>query len=184
MATCVSVFILFFFSTFYSTVDAIFSEELAQGIAIKRIEKTTHLHFYFHDIVSGKNPSAVKIAGPPNSTAYSFGATAMFDDALTEGPESTSKLVGKAQGMYGIAAQQELSLLMVINFAFTEGAYNGSSISIVGRNPVLNDMREMPVVGGSGVFRSARGYALAHTVRFDMKTGDATVEYNVYVSHY
>ncbi|XVE99856.1 hypothetical protein REPUB_Repub03eG0237600 [Reevesia pubescens] len=61
-----------------------------------------------------------------------------------------------------------------MSFAFIEGIYNGSSISIVGRNPVLNDVREMPIVGGSGVFRLARGYALAHTIWFDYKTGDAT----------
>ncbi|KAG5539149.1 hypothetical protein RHGRI_019639 [Rhododendron griersonianum] len=64
-----------------------------------------------------------------------------------------------------------------------QGPYNGSSISVLGRNPVLNDVREFPVVGGSGLFRLARGYALAHTIMLDFKTGDATVEYNVYVKH-
>lgn len=171
MAAFCSFLLILFFSNIFLTVNAVFSEELTEGIEIKRIEKTTHLNFYFHDILSGKNPSAVQIAGPQNSTAY-FGTTRMMDDALTQGPEITSKLVGRAQGIYGIAAQQELSLLMVMNFAFSEGAYNGSSISIVGRNPVLHDVREMPIVGGSGLFRSARGYALAHTVWFD-KTGDA-----------
>ncbi|XVE99855.1 hypothetical protein REPUB_Repub03eG0237500 [Reevesia pubescens] len=172
------------FSTFYDIVNGIFCEELTEGIAIKRVEKTSHLHFYFHDVVSGKKPSAVKIAGPPNSGANGFGATMMMDDALTEEPEMSSKLVGRAQGIYGIASQEDLSLLIVMSFAFIEGIYNGSSISIVGRNPVLNDMREMPIVGGSGVFRLARGYALAHTIWLDYKTGDATVEYHVYVSHY
>ncbi|XWS07579.1 hypothetical protein CRYUN_Cryun41cG0001000 [Craigia yunnanensis] len=173
-----------FYSTFYNTVNGIFCEELTEGITIKREEKTSHLHFYFHDVISGKKPSAVKIAGPPNSSTNGFGATTVIDDALTEGPEISSKLVGRAQGIYAIAAQEDLSLLMVMNFAFIEGTYNGSSISILGRNPVFNDVREMPIVGGSGVFRLARGYALAHTVRFDYKTGDATVEYHVYVSHY
>ncbi|XVE69520.1 hypothetical protein DITRI_Ditri09bG0158700 [Diplodiscus trichospermus] len=189
MATIFSICLLFtlefiIFSSFYNTVNGIFCEELSEGIAIKRVEKTSHLHFYFHDVVSGKSPSAVKIAGPPNSTAYGFGATTVIDDALTEGPELSSKLVGRAQGMYAIAAKKDLSLLMVMNFAFIEGTYNGSSISILGRNPVFNDVREMPVVGGSGVFRLSRGYALAHTIKFDYKTGDATVEYHVYVSHY
>ncbi|MFQ6635341.1 hypothetical protein Gotur_012196 [Gossypium turneri] len=39
----------------------------------------------------------------------------------------------------------------------------------------------MPIVGGSGIFRFARGYALAKTVWFN-KNGDAIVEYNVTVS--
>lgn len=191
MATIFSICLLFtlsfgIVSTLYmNTVNGIFCEEVTEGIAIKRVEKTSHLHFYFHDIVSGKKPSVVKIAGPSNSSSgYGFGTTMMMDDALTEGPEIKSKLVGRAQGIYALAAQEDLSLLMVMNFAFIEGNYNGSSISILGRNPVLNDVREMPIVGGSGVFRLARGYALAHTIWLDYNTGDATVEYHVYVSHY
>ncbi|KAG4916036.1 hypothetical protein JHK87_053593 [Glycine soja] len=39
----------------------------------------------------------------------------------------------------------------------------------------------MPIVGGSGAFRFARGYGLAKTQTFDVKTGDAAVEYYVYV---
>ena len=72
-------------------------------------------------------------------------------------------------------------MLIVLNFAFTEGKYNGSSISILGRNPIFDDVREMPVAGGSGLFRLARGHALLHTVWFN-KQGDAIIEYNVYVS--
>ncbi|RVX09726.1 Dirigent protein 20 [Vitis vinifera] len=36
-----------------------------------------------------------------------------------------SKLVGRAQEMYASASQKELGLLMVMNFAFREGQYNG-----------------------------------------------------------
>ncbi|GMI87341.1 hypothetical protein HRI_002403400 [Hibiscus trionum] len=189
MATNFSICLLFtlnyiIFSTFYESANGIFCEEITEGIEIKRVEKRSHLHFFFHDVISGKKPSAVKIAGPANSSAYGFGTTMMMDDALTEGSEISSKLVGRAQGIYAMAAQEGVAFLMVMNLAFTEGTYNGSSISVLGRNPVLNDVREMPIVGGSGVFRFARGYALAHTVWFDYNTGDATVEYNVYVSHY
>lgn len=108
----------------------------------------------------------------------------MADDPLTEGPDRSSKLVGRAQGLYAFASQQEIALLMVLNFAFMEGKYNGSSISIVGRNSVLEAVREMPIVGGSGLFRYARGYALAHTFWSDKEKGDAIVEYNVTVLHF
>ncbi|KAM7505573.1 hypothetical protein LguiB_004477 [Lonicera macranthoides] len=108
----------------------------------------------------------------------------MMDDPLTVGPEPTSKVVGRAQGIYASAAQQELGLLMVLNYAFVEGKYNGSNLSILGRNSPFSEVREMPIVGGSGLFRFARGYAQARTHTFDLKTGDAVVEYNVYVLHY
>ncbi|CAI0402587.1 unnamed protein product [Linum tenue] len=60
---------------------------------------------------------------------------------------------------------------MALNFAFVDGKFNGSTLSILGRN-------------ASGVFRFARGYAQARTRKFNLRTGDAVVEYNVYVFHY
>ena len=47
---------------------------------------------------------------------------------------------------------------MVMNFAFMEGKYNGSNLSVLGRNRIFSEVREMPIVDGSGLFRFARGY--------------------------
>lgn len=149
----------------------------------KPIEKITQLHFYFHDNIKGKNPTAMQIVGAPNGSIAGLGTTFMMDDPLTEGPSPSSKLVGRSQGIYAIASQHEFSLLMVLNFFFTEGIYNGSTLSILGRNPVLEKVREMPVVGGSGVFRYAMGFALAKTYMFDSNSGIAVVEYNVSILH-
>ncbi|OMO76783.1 putative Disease resistance response protein [Corchorus olitorius] len=65
-------FIIFSTTFHVNTVDGIFCEEVTNIIAIKREEKTTHLHFYFHDIVGGEKPIVVKIAGPSNSSAMDF----------------------------------------------------------------------------------------------------------------
>jgi hypothetical protein len=108
----------------------------------------------------------------------------MIDNPLTLGPELSSKLVGKAQGFYASACIDELDLLVAMNLVFIEGKYNGSSITILGRNPVFHKVREMPVIGGSGLFKFARGYAQANTYSFDPKSFVAVVEYNVYVFHY
>ncbi|XP_028223408.1 dirigent protein 19-like [Glycine soja] len=87
---------------------------------------------------------------------------------LTLGPELSSKQVGRAEGLYASASRTELSLLMVMNFALTAGKYNGSTITIMGRNrPLMTKVREMPVIGGSGIFRVARGYALVKTHSYD-----------------
>ncbi|KAI5002110.1 hypothetical protein ZWY2020_026760 [Hordeum vulgare] len=91
--------------------------------------------------------------------------------------------MGRAQGTYIAAGKDQLALLMLMNFVFTAGEYNGSSVAIMGRNAVFTEVREMAVVGGTGVFRWARGYAQARTHTLDLKTGDATVEYNVFVMH-
>ncbi|KAF9615914.1 hypothetical protein IFM89_027153 [Coptis chinensis] len=117
-------------------------------------EKVTRLHFYFHDIERGNKPSAVTIA-EANSTKnspYAFGELFMADDALTVGPELTSKIVGRAQGLYGSADQQDIGLVMALTLHFTEGKYNGSDLSILGRNGSLHSPREFPIVGGTGLF--------------------------------
>ncbi|XP_060174627.1 dirigent protein 22-like [Lycium barbarum] len=157
-----------------------------KAIRLKRSKTISHLHFYFHDILSGKNPTAVKIveANMTKNSATKFGSTVMMDDPLTIGPKLSSKLVGRAQGIYAQSSLNDIAYLMVLNFAFVdEGDYNGSTLSILGRNKVLSSVREMPIVGGTGVFRFARGYALAKAHSYDPKTGNAVVEYNVFVLH-
>ncbi|CAK9322921.1 unnamed protein product [Citrullus colocynthis] len=156
-----------------------------EKLRIRRREKLSHLHFYFHDIVSGRNPTAMFVVQPPaNVSRTLFGAVVMTDDPLTERPEIGSKLLGRAQGLYAGASQSEFGFLMVMNFAFVEGKYNGSYLSILGRNTVMSEVREMPVVGGGGLLRFARGYAQAKTHAVNISSGDAVVEYNVYVFHY
>ncbi|PKU70536.1 dirigent protein 22-like [Dendrobium catenatum] len=150
-------------------------------------EKHSHLHFFFHDIISGRNATAVPVIQPAegaHSRSAFFGAVVIMDDPLTEGPDMNSQLVGRAQGMYAATAQDEVGLLVAMNLAFTAGKFNGSVLSVLGRNPPLHPVREMPIVGGSGLFRFARGYALARTHWLNVTNGDAIVEYNVYVMHY
>ncbi|XP_028786376.1 dirigent protein 22-like [Neltuma alba] len=147
-------------------------------------EKLSHFRFYWHDIVSGHNPTSVPVVPSPINSTTAFGLLNMIDNPLTMGPELSSQLVGRAQGFYASASQSEIGLMMAMNFAFMEGKYNGSTITVLGRNPVFNKVREMPVIGGSGLFRFARGYVEARTHWFDANSRDAIVEYNVYVMHY
>ncbi|KAA0058044.1 dirigent protein 22-like [Cucumis melo var. makuwa] len=149
----------------------------------KQHQKLTHLHLYWHDTVSGAKPSSVAVL-PPRNNVTEFGQVNMFDNPLTAGPELGSQLVGQSQGFYAGAAQDQIGLLMAMNFAFTHGKYKGSSFTVLGRNPISDGVREMPVVGGSGKFRFGSGYALAKTHYLDPVTFDAVVEYNVYVLHY
>ncbi|KAI4353470.1 hypothetical protein L6164_002418 [Bauhinia variegata] len=153
-------------------------------------KKQTHLRFFWHDTLSGSNPTSITVAKPSNantSAVFDFGFVNVFDNPITEGPELESKLLGRSQGFYTDASQNTEPfqvLFSSLNFAFTEGKYNGSTVTVLGRNPILSTVREMPLIGGSGVFRFAEGYALLHTHRFNPQTRDAIVEYNIYVWHY
>ncbi|KAF4369015.1 hypothetical protein F8388_013344 [Cannabis sativa] len=65
---------------------------------------------------------------------------------------------------------------------FQAGKYNGSCLSILGHNSILSALREMPVVGGTGLFRFARGYALAKTYMY-MMTFYMAQQYAMYASY-
>ncbi|KAK9912320.1 hypothetical protein M0R45_036188 [Rubus argutus] len=163
-------------------------EEFARTMNRDRLglkqEKLSHFRLYWHDILSGKNPSAVQVVKPPINSTTLFGFVYMIDNPLTEKPELSSKLLGRAQGFYASASQEEFDLLVCMNFHFVQGKYNGSTITVLGRNPIFDKVREMPVIGGSGLFRFARGYVEARTHTFTPSTKNAIVEYNVYVLHY
>ncbi|MED6158976.1 hypothetical protein PIB30_038040 [Stylosanthes scabra] len=155
-------------------------------LGLNKEEKVSHFKFYWHDTLSGRNPSSVPVIPPTNkvNTTTLFGLVNMLDNPLTLGPTLSSKLIGRAQGFYASTGQTEVDLLMAMNFVFVDEKYNGSSITILGRNPIFNKTRELAVIGGSGVFRFARGYAQLKTYSVDLKTLDAIVEYNVFVIHY
>ncbi|OVA08606.1 Plant disease resistance response protein [Macleaya cordata] len=162
-------------------------------------EKLTQLHFYYHDTLSGKKPILIKdISGKkkPSSPAVLqvpqdagfFGVLMMADDPLTEGPEPTSKLVGRAQGLYAsatAAARQDhshsLGFFAAMSFGFTEGVYNSSTLSILGGNhtTAMNSVHEIPIVRGTGIFQLARCTAVAKTYWFNTTTNDAIVEYHI-----
>ncbi|KQJ88949.1 dirigent protein 21 [Brachypodium distachyon] len=154
---------------------------------------TTHLRFYMHDIVTALPPLyPVATAVPtvkgvtllPNDPINRFGDTYVIDDSLTEGPEADSRLVGRAQGYYMFASQTDPSLLLSANMVFTAAAgkqYNGSSVAVLARDAILDAVRELPVVGGTGVFRGARGYGLLRTHSFNLSSNNAVLQIDVYV---
>uniref|UniRef100_A0A803LGH1 Dirigent protein n=1 Tax=Chenopodium quinoa TaxID=63459 RepID=A0A803LGH1_CHEQI len=71
------------------------AQEWAKTVVLGK-ERTTTLQFYFHDTVSGRNPSAILVAQPLKpkyKTTTGFGVVTMIDDPLTAGPGPKSKLV-------------------------------------------------------------------------------------------
>ena len=65
-------------------------------MGFKREKLGGRLHFYFSDIISGRNPTAVQVAeaATTNSSATGFGAVVMMDDPLTEAPNLWEGLEG------------------------------------------------------------------------------------------
>ncbi|MCL7032621.1 hypothetical protein MKW94_003914 [Papaver nudicaule] len=72
-----------------------------------------------------------------NSSPTVFGLLYMMDDPLTETADPNSKLLGRAQGLFGASsAHNEISLIMGISIVFTaDDKFKGSTITVFTRNP-------------------------------------------------
>ncbi|KAK6159558.1 hypothetical protein DH2020_006872 [Rehmannia glutinosa] len=138
------------------------------------------------DRISGPNQTVYKVAESSiTSTSRSlFGQVNVIDDLFTVGPKPTSKILGRAQGIIGFADLNEIGLHMSITFSFSSGKYNGSTLSMLGRNGFSQESRMMPIVGGTGAFELARGIVTSTTYSFDPTTNHAVLEYNIVVHHY
>ncbi|KAG8381011.1 hypothetical protein BUALT_Bualt06G0076400 [Buddleja alternifolia] len=145
-------------------------------------ETKTKLHLYFQDFMGGQNCTVWKVAESEitsNSPTH-FGKVSMVDDLLTVGPEPDSEIVGRAQGIVGYSDLHDTAVHMSLNIVFTEGKYNGSTITMMGRNTIYEKDRELSIVGGTGVFRMARGVAVTNTYSVDLATDYAVIEYTLF----
>ncbi|XP_042400702.1 dirigent protein 2-like [Zingiber officinale] len=124
-----------------------------------------HLHFYFLERVAG-SPNATSVVSVdlhPESPAGGFGNIGVIDNILLEGPEPSSPAIGRAQGLVVYSDLTGLSVTTALNLVLTAGDYNGSSLAMYGRYEPAR-VSDRSIIGGSGQFRLARGYALSQRV--------------------
>ncbi|MBA0607623.1 hypothetical protein Godav_019899, partial [Gossypium davidsonii] len=96
------------------------------------------------------------------ASSFQFGRLFAIDDPLILEPKPRLTFIGNAQGLYVSSSRDPVVFpsVMYTNFTFTSGRFNGSSFSLFSRNLFLDKVRELAIVGGRGVFRMARGFAL------------------------
>ncbi|KAG6497424.1 dirigent protein 2-like [Zingiber officinale] len=141
-----------------------------------------HLHFYFLERVAG-SPNATAVVSVnlhPESPAGGFGNIGVIDNILLEGPEPSSPVIGRAQGLAVFSDLTGLSITTALNLVFTAGEYNGSSLAMFGRYEP-GRVSDRNIIGGSGQFRLARGYALSQLVNATATT--LTAEFDVYITY-
>ncbi|KAF7848275.1 hypothetical protein BT93_L2141 [Corymbia citriodora subsp. variegata] len=136
--------------------------------------QTTEMVLYFQDFLLGPTP--------PSSRSQ-FGTVFIADDPITETPDPSSAMVGRAQGMYVISALDASSAQAIFSIVFTNQAYNGSTLEIQGTGKQLERVLEYSVVAGTGKFRFARGYATFETIPMDVSRGYSVIQCNVTVRH-
>ncbi|CAI9113238.1 OLC1v1013811C2 [Oldenlandia corymbosa var. corymbosa] len=139
--------------------------------------KLTKLHFYLYNIVSKSPPNSAPVAQAsttPSTPVTSFGLVNVLDGPLREKPGA--EIIGYSQGLFTFASQENRATLMTLNFVFTAGPFNGSTLSVLGHNLVTAKYREFPIIGGSGDFRMAQGIGTASSYFVNATSGDDILE--------
>ncbi|KQK15142.1 dirigent protein 21 [Brachypodium distachyon] len=126
----------------------------------------THIRFYMHETVSGRDATLLRSVQSPLGGDSMFGSVNVLDNELRDGPDrSCSRLLARLQGLFvGAGLVSPPGLMSSLNVVFTAGKLRGSTLALLG--PVLDFEApvERALVGGTGVFRMARGYSIMTSV--------------------
>lgn len=148
--------------------------------------KETSMTLYFQDQYGGHNASVLQIL--PTSDGHlgftKFGAIFCTDDLITQGFNVDSPAVARGQGVYITSAMDGSNTHVLVSIVFNDGEYKGSTLEVQGSSAQFERVREVAVVGGTGKFRFARGYATLETVHIELAAQLAVIQCNITVLHY
>ncbi|TQD84753.1 hypothetical protein C1H46_029679 [Malus baccata] len=125
---------------------------------------------------------------PPGITLQKlmFGTLTVFDDELTEGHELGSGLLGKAQGFYVASSEDGSSQTIAFTAMFQSGGY-ADSPTFFGVHRVAASESHLAVMGGTGKYLNAEGYALVKTIPATNQQNtdgvDTVVQFTTYLTY-
>ncbi|XP_061364830.1 dirigent protein 24-like [Gastrolobium bilobum] len=118
-----------------------------------------------------------------------FGSVTVIDDQLTEGHELDSTVIGRAQGFYMASSLDGSSQTIVLTVMVHGGEHQDGledTISLFGVHRTASPESEIAVIGGTGKYENARGYAALETLlKEDQHTTDGVdtiLNFNVYLT--
>ncbi|CAK9157990.1 unnamed protein product [Ilex paraguariensis] len=161
---------------------AVFLFSQSEGAELKE----TNMTIYFQDRFAGPNTTTVPITGIPGHlwTFGSFGTVFGIDSPITQGLEGSSEQIARGQGVHVTSALDGSATYVSISIVFMNEEFSSSTLEIQGANYLYVNVRELAVVGGTGQFRYARGFATFETAFLDMKAAYAVIRCNITVEHY
>ncbi|XP_057796667.1 dirigent protein 22-like [Salvia miltiorrhiza] len=149
-------------------------------------QKETEMTVYYHEYSGSRNATLIEIpspsTGPLNTTK--FGLMMCTDDPITEKIEEGSVPIARGRGIYVISALDGSHAHMLVSVVFINGKYKGSTLEIQGSYALRERATEVAVVGGTGKFRLARGYATFEVLHTDSLRGYLLARSNMTVLHY
>ncbi|XP_073297477.1 dirigent protein 24-like [Primulina huaijiensis] len=122
-----------------------------------------------NNIVNGGNNQAFVTAGqlPAGVTLQQlmFGSVTVVDNELTEGHELGSVVLGKAQGFYLASSSDGSSHTLALTAMFHGHDHEiDDTISFFGVHRTASPISHIVVIGGTGIYENARGYATIETL--------------------
>ncbi|KAF5729566.1 hypothetical protein HS088_TW21G01733 [Tripterygium wilfordii] len=143
------------------------------------------------NVVNSNNQPFVTAGNlPAGSTLQTlmFGSITVIDDQLTEGHELGSAVIGKAQGFYLASSLDGTSQTIALSALF-HGDHDHDledAISFFGVHRTASLGSQMAIVGGTGKYENAKGYATVATLHHeDQHTTDGVdtiLEFTVYLT--
>ncbi|XP_031373102.1 dirigent protein 24-like [Punica granatum] len=147
------------------------------------------------DLAAGGDNQPFVTAGqlPAGATLQKlmFGTITVVDDELTEGHELGSGVLGKAQGFYLASSLDGTSQTMALTLLFHDGKGSSShevedTISLFGVHRTASPESQVAIIGGTGKYEHAKGYATVETLhQEDQHTTDGVdtiLHFSVYFS--
>ena len=112
----------------------------------------------------------------------------MIDDELTEGHELGSSIIGKAQGFYLASSMDGSSHTMAFTAMFHDADHDEEgTISFFGVHRTAAQESPIAIVGGTGKYENAQGYAiietLHHTNQHTTDGIDTLLQFSVFLTH-
>ncbi|KAF5467227.1 hypothetical protein F2P56_017075 [Juglans regia] len=115
-----------------------------------------------------------------------FGTMTVFDDELTEGHELRSGLVGKAQGFYVVCSEDGTTQTMAFTVMLERGSY-ADSLSFFGIHRTAVSESQLAIMGGTGKYVNAKGFAtvktLVDTTLHETDGVETLLEFTVYITY-
>lgn len=147
-----------------------------------------------NNLVNGGNNLPFVSGGqlPPGASLQNllFGSITVFDDELTEGHELGSAVIGAAQGFYLASSLDGTSQTMAFSVLMKGGEHHEveDTISFFGVHRMPSMESHVAIVGGTGKYENAKGYAVVKALHGQedqhITDGeDSILQFDVYLPH-
>ncbi|KAL0340773.1 UNVERIFIED_CONTAM: Dirigent protein 24 [Sesamum radiatum] len=123
-----------------------------------------------NNVVAGNNQAFVTAGQLPAGLTLQqlmFGTVTVVDNEITEGHELGTSVLGRAQGFYMVSSSDGSSHTVALTAAFHGGEHDHEildTVSFFGVHRTATPISHIAIVGGTGKYENAKGYATIETL--------------------